>query len=561
MSDLREQYFVFNEHEQVFKCKVDGCTGRIKDSTSSLRRHMAQLHPDIAARMGITAYKRKSLQTEPPRPAKRLKAITVYVDPIEFHCSLMQMPAAKSIPFNFFNSKPCRSTIGVLAKALNIPAYGEAVASDVTKIANIIRQMISAELQGFFCLEFDGAQRHNRKIFGINARVLANGKFKTRTLSMMEISTRQTGENLKTRIEEVLAIHKTDVKHIYSCTTDNGKNMLKCVSELDKSQQLALDAEFNAQSDENATGSVPEEDGIDLENELEDTTEGDVAKLDDEVDEMLEAVENIFLDGNESCIATLKCTAHTVNLVVKDVVNVDDEVLKKIRKVTKACRKTEYGPFFDLGKIPLPKVDVETRWGSLFKMIESFHHNALFFKDLGQKFPELNLTDEEWVYIEEFIAAFEPLHVVSKNVQADDLVLGDVYKFLKICQLKIKKIPAGNRFSESLESALHTRAKKMLDNDAVRAALLFDQRWCFVDSPYVSTEDKLAAIVSIIFSILINTMHLDLNLSDGSRVHQKVFFNLNGFITTKLSGRCKTLLVVKRGLIGLRDIRGFQRFK
>lgn len=91
-----------------------------------------------------------------------------------------------------------------------------------------------------------------------------------------------------------------------------------------------MDTKLNAHNDENATGAVPEEvDEIDLEIEPEDPTEGDVAKLDAEVDEMLEAVENIFHDGNESCIATPKCTAHTINLVVKDVVNMDDEVPTK----------------------------------------------------------------------------------------------------------------------------------------------------------------------------------------------------------------------------------------
>ncbi|XP_021706477.1 uncharacterized protein LOC110678163 [Aedes aegypti] len=306
----------------------------------------------------------------------------------------------------------------------------------------------------------------------------------------MEISTRQTGENLKTRIEEVLELHNTNVLHVYSCTTDNGKNMLKCVSELDKSQQLALETELTSRESEQSAETAPE----DFDDDPEECKEDDVAKLDKEVDEMLEAVENIFLEGNESCIAMLKCAAHTINLVVKDVVSTEDDILKKIRKVVKACRKTEFAPFFDLAKAPLPKTDVETRWGSLFDMINSFFKREDFYKDLGEKFSEIHLTNEEWIYIKEFVMSFEPLNILTKNVQADNLVLGDVYKFLKICQLKLKQIPPENRFAKAIEEALNTRSKRMMDNDAFRSALLFDQRWCFMDSPYVTPDDKLAAI-------------------------------------------------------------------
>lgn len=115
-------------------------------------------------------------------PAKRMKTVSVQVDPVDFHSGLIEMITLNSISFNFFNSHACRATIGPIAKALCIPAYGEAIASSILVIANIIRQKIAHELKRFFCLEIDGAARHNRKIFGINARILQDGKVFTRTL-------------------------------------------------------------------------------------------------------------------------------------------------------------------------------------------------------------------------------------------------------------------------------------------------------------------------------------------------------------------------------------------
>lgn len=51
------------------------------------------------------------------------------------------------------------------------------------------------------------------------------------------------------------------------------------------------------------------------------------------------AVENIVLSGNESCIATPICAAHTVHLVANDAVDKNCDVLKKVRKMVKVCRQ------------------------------------------------------------------------------------------------------------------------------------------------------------------------------------------------------------------------------
>lgn len=488
--DLKARFFDFDEQERIYKCKIPGCRGKIQDKSSSLKRHVAQQHPDIAEKIGITGYKRKNEQQSvaSPSPAKRLKTVTLQVDPVKFHAGIIQMVSEKSISFNFFNSQASRNTIGVLAKSLNIPVYGEAVASSIPGIAKIIRTMIADDLQKLFCLEFDGAARHNRKIFGINARYFKDGKIQTRTLSMMEMTEKQTAQNLKTVIEGVLAKYQTDITHVYSCTSDNGRNMIKCGQELRIAQEVAL----SAGADE---GKV-DDDNIYDESEDEDEEENDIAIADAEIDEMLDSVESIFLNGNESCISTVKCAAHTVNLVVKDVVNPSDEFLKKVRSMVKACRKIEYQPFFSLNKVALPKIDVETRWGSQFDMLTSVESKKEFFEDMGQKFPDMQLTEDDWAYIAEYTEAFEPLYALTKAVQSGEMILGDLFKLLKICQLKLGKVTAGNRFLEDVKAALERRSKVMMDNDAFRAAMLFDQRWCFIDSPYMPTEDKLSAIVS-----------------------------------------------------------------
>lgn len=130
-------------------------------------------------------------------------------------------------------------------------------------------------------------------------------------------------------------------------------------------------------------------------------------------------------------------------------------------------------------------------------MIVCLQTTNVFYKDLGTKFEDLRLPDDDWAFIEEFSSAFEPVYALTKNVQSDNLILGDVYKFVKMCQLKLQYISPNNRFAEKIRLALDARAKIMMENNAFRAGMLFGQRWTFLHSPYVTTGDKLAAIVSI----------------------------------------------------------------
>lgn len=467
---------------------------------SSLKRHVVQQHPEAAEKIGLQGYKRKNIEqpdqqtASPPPAAKRLKTVTIQVDPVKFHSGLVEMAAINSISFNFFNSHACHATIGPIAKGLNIPIYGEAIASYIPPIANIIRDLISKELKTFFCLEFDGASRHNRKIFGINARIVRGGKIHTRTLSMMEIVEKQTARNLKNTVEESLKMYSTDVTHVYSCTSDNARNAQKCGDELAVCQEKALTSivvQGEVSNDEHdGDQDIHHQDDNDQDDDEDASVSG-------EIDEMLEAIENIILNGNESCITTLKCAAHTVNLVANDAVDRECETLKKIRKIVKDCRKQNYNAFFRRHKVPLPKIDVETRWGSLFAMLNSIHVKKTIFAEIGDLFDELRLTADDWAYIEEYISAFEPLFVLTKALQGSELILGDVFKLVKICELKVTKLPTDNRFAEALTTALKQRTKHMMGNAAFKAAMLFDPRWCFVDSPYITMEDKLEAIVSI----------------------------------------------------------------
>lgn len=62
-----------------------------------------------------------------------------------------------------------------------------------------------------------------------------------RTLSMVQMKSRLTAENLKKMVEDTLRAFNCTINQVCSITTDNGANMVKCCSLLEKEQEGDLE--------------------------------------------------------------------------------------------------------------------------------------------------------------------------------------------------------------------------------------------------------------------------------------------------------------------------------
>ncbi|KAL1374530.1 hypothetical protein pipiens_018033 [Culex pipiens pipiens] len=166
----------------------------------------------------------------------------------------------------------------------------------------------------------------NRHVLGINVQYKFRGKRVIRTLGMVEVSERQTAAVLKVKIMEIL--------NQYGLTLDS-----------DEEQATSLEHERNL------TESLSEE-----------------------------FEENINL---------VRCSIHTQQLAVLDVIKKSDPTVKEITAIAKKCRALKYKPTFDQKAAKYPPVWCQTRWTGIYKMINSFAGQEAFFRDLGEQFPEL----------------------------------------------------------------------------------------------------------------------------------------------------------------------------
>lgn len=195
----------------------------------------------------------------------------------------------------------------------------------------------------------------------------------------------------------------------------------------------------------------------------------------------------------------MRCSAHTVNLAIKDAVkrlNCEAE-LKLIRALVRKTKAVVFRPIFKLNSIPLPVLDCDTRWGTTATMLES----VICLLELE---PELHAVDRSFIvdrnlidFAKMYSEAFKPITVLLKNLQKPQLTVGDMFNYYWIeTRRALNSIAKENRVAAALLVALKERKDKLFENNAFVAGLFMDPRFNFLNTPYFTTAQKQQAIVS-----------------------------------------------------------------
>lgn len=184
---------------------------------------------------------------------------------------------------------------------------------------------------------------------------------------MIELKERQTAAFLKTKILEVLASYSVSIEQCFSVTVDNGANMLAAVRKL----KLDLDNILSQQRE--------------IQNLNDAETDVDDGEEEDHGHELTDALSHEFQEQ----LNLIRCSVHTLQLAILDVVDKKNETVQTITSIAKKCKGIKYKTHFEYHDAILPPVWSQTRWGGIYKMIECFLHQREFFENLGEEFPEL----------------------------------------------------------------------------------------------------------------------------------------------------------------------------
>lgn len=143
----------------------------------------------------------------------------------------IELCSANGRPFKIVNDSGFRKILDPILEALDMQINEHNIRNGVLKTAEHVKNTIIQEIKGkMLSLKLDGVTNNNRSFLGINLQFIENGRIHLRTLATREMFERHTGENLKRLTIEVLNDFGVSREQIYTCTTDNARNMIKAVT-------------------------------------------------------------------------------------------------------------------------------------------------------------------------------------------------------------------------------------------------------------------------------------------------------------------------------------------
>lgn len=374
-------------------CKSE-CNG---SSKWNLAAHLAHCHHEIYSKI---SEKQDSL------PIKRLKVLQ--------NCT--ETVSVNGRPFEWLHDsgyrKQIQGTLDELAAAnlaLNLSDHNLTVVKEhLSKMAKNVREKIKAEVKDRpLSLLVDIGTKNKRSILGVSLQYLLVGEVKVRSIGFIELLDRHTGIYLANVIIKRLEELNIKLIQIFSMTTDNGKNVLKLVremetclqTEIDKMQQQAKETTKVTSSensnvhnhDENLDDAI-----IDLLAQYTKASEEDADALENAMDEvpldchktLLEVMTTELIKNDTNIlwnITGIRCAAHSLQLGVNDalkllatsVVN----VISLCRELCKFLRlQSTINDMMQIGlSYRLPRIEVKTRWSSTYLMVNYLlnHFNYL----------------------------------------------------------------------------------------------------------------------------------------------------------------------------------------
>lgn len=171
----------FTSDREFSTCMI--CAKKITGShLGNLTKHLKRNHPEELEKINQTEQ-----HIEPPR-------------------AWIELVVLEGRPFRILNSKSLRKIVKPIFDAMGIVMLTSATVSEEIKgRAAKRRKEITNLLTGkIFSLKIDSATRHRRRIVGINAQLIVNGKIVVKTLSMSELGRPHSAVNIKAYVLSVL---------------------------------------------------------------------------------------------------------------------------------------------------------------------------------------------------------------------------------------------------------------------------------------------------------------------------------------------------------------------
>ncbi|CAK9289890.1 unnamed protein product [Gordionus sp. m RMFG-2023] len=158
------------------------------------------------------------------------KHISINISSNDLMSSILELVTVNGRPLSIIEDSGFQRIINPLLSGLNLVINKENLSRTINKTAQSIRDKISREVEGkLISLKVDAVQRLDRSILGVNIQFISKSIINLRTLGIVELKERCTGEYIKENILKTLLKFKINIQQIYTITSDNGCNFLRAI--------------------------------------------------------------------------------------------------------------------------------------------------------------------------------------------------------------------------------------------------------------------------------------------------------------------------------------------
>lgn len=374
--------------------------------------------------------------------------------------------AHENCPFNLINSRAFRRIMDpIQSNAVGFEINSDTVRQMIYEKSDEIVAAIKSELRNrLFSLKLDAVTRLNRSVVGITIQYISNGRIETKTLAVIEVNEKQTPQMIKSFMTDTLEQFDLKSDQIYSITTDNGRNMLKAISLLNES--LGCE-EMEYEEMEN----------VEMENDQMGNEEMNNLEWDNE----LEVLQTLNSRRSDYLISSIKCAAHTLQLVVydlhKDSTLELECMITTLRNAALKLRTPTQQTLLLWKCLRPPILSVPTRWNSVYDMVEQMVELKDHCDAEKESHCELNISDERWDAANEYIKVLAPVKALTLRLQSEQPSAGDFYKWWSVLKMKCSNYTS--RIALRLRFHVENREVNTLKNTSLLSALYLDPRFNF----------------------------------------------------------------------------------
>lgn len=350
--------------KKKFLCGVRNCKSALSEKSAAIR-HLKKHHQEICTEVGAMKLRKKDMVDNPN--IQQMFEIRVKVNINDIRNACVELITANALPIRIVEQpafkkilQPYVTALQLRGIELNITVAN--IKKLITKRSKQIKSKIKSEVRNkLVCLMVDIATRYNRSVLGVSISFMADGKKIVRTIAMRPLRMSHTGENIVDMLKKDLSDLNISLRQVIAVTTDNGLNLIRMTSLLD-----ALHSDMKSHSVEEDQNQIHEDD-----EEIDEDIFDHQYYFD-----LLTNVRELITDYD--LVYGVSCAAHVFSLILKHAIDScmeASQLIKKCREVVKKLRTPTIVKLIDAEKDPKlrrAKIDVETRWNSIYAMVGIF---------------------------------------------------------------------------------------------------------------------------------------------------------------------------------------------